>query len=807
MAWLHYWLSEIGWFVLVSLFIAALVTLVLYLLQYALGTLQRQFEAPPLSDLQETDSLLAWVLSLKSWKSQWLRAWISALNAEANKSGDSPRLTFEDDGSKQPLELSVRQVMSVVKSAEEKVVSCNVVGQAMWFSITVAGTAPAAGSHRAYSVGVSPLHLQLELHMKEDGEDVQVTWSFINFPNVNLEIQPKPGQEVSENLFSSESSKSKNVSDVGMFPTSSSVKTKVKNSFSFPVISLSSLITLFTSVSSIAVQLTPSQSFCFRWRGGSPFSAKKVICLPAHSPGIHWISHNNVTEGVVSGPSKIARAEWLGHVGSTPTLRDAVQALLSSVRPSVMLSTKPTDVKEIQNAQSIGAVARGMSPPKPPRIHELRLQVKNISAMLPASRDTAGNGNPVCMAQLNEPVQKFITAAAKNPLTPSWEEVLSFELNAKSKELTLHIVEAGSVSESPFLAYATVPIDLFRKQPSGQQSFALVSGSGALPGSFTAEFSYIEPSDWRLRQVPTPLPARKVETDRTVMPCGTVVTTVTAVKSKPRANGRVLQGSDSPRATPTKVKVMERNFSMQAMAVHGPPVSKTLSSSDTELLVLNGADPVAEAAIRQLRESAKQTPKSPRKKSTIIISGVSKTALAQHDEASLMMNYAATMDGTAAPEACCAQEDSTSAEAKPSLAPSHTLPVLTSGEGLQDDWEGLAADQHGPFQEWDHGRMDQDYDEMSGSNQSVSEIGTLKKSKGGFLRKSARLFFRRRHQQKDPGMSQSHNDLVFLQQQQHPRAEEQRRKGATLTRLLNKKLLPRNRSKGKLAGASSEQCA
>ncbi|XP_029434313.1 C2 domain-containing protein 2-like isoform X2 [Rhinatrema bivittatum] len=693
MAWLHYWLSEIGWFVLVSLFIAALVTLVLYLLQYALGTLQRQFEAPPLSDLQETDSLLAWVLSLKSWKSQWLRAWISALNAEANKSGDSPRLTFEDDGSKQPLELSVRQVMSVVKSAEEKVVSCNVVGQAMWFSITVAGTAPAAGSHRAYSVGVSPLHLQLELHMKEDGEDIQVTWSFINFPNVNLEIQPKPGQEMA------------------------------------------------------------------------------------------------------------------GTCGVDPTLRDAVQALLSSVRPSVMLSTKPTDVKEIQNAQSIGAVARGMSPPKPPRIHELRLQVKNISAMLPASRDTAGNGNPVCMAQLNEPVQKFITAAAKNPLTPSWEEVLSFELNAKSKELTLHIVEAGSVSESPFLAYATVPIDLFRKQPSGQQSFALVSGSGALPGSFTAEFSYIEPSDWRLRQVPTPLPARKVETDRTVMPCGTVVTTVTAVKSKPRANGRVLQGSDSPRATPTKVKVMERNFSMQAMAVHGPPVSKTLSSSDTELLVLNGADPVAEAAIRQLRESAKQTPKSPRKKSTIIISGVSKTALAQHDEASLMMNYAATMDGTAAPEACCAQEDSTPAEAKPSLAPSHTLPVLTSGEGLQDDWEGLAADQHGPFQEWDHGRMDQDYDEMSGSNQSVSEIGTLKKSKGGFLRKSARLFFRRRHQQKDPGMSQSHNDLVFLQQQQHPRAEEQRRKGATLTRLLNKKLLPRNRSKGKLAGASSEQCA
>lgn len=44
----------------------------------------------------------------------------------------------------------------------------------------------------------------------------------------------------------------------------------------------------------------------------------------------------------------------------------------------------------------------------------------------------------------------------------------------------------------------------------------------------------------------------------------------------------------------------------------------------TELLVLNGSDPVAEVAIRQLSESSKLKVKSPRKKSTIIISGISK---------------------------------------------------------------------------------------------------------------------------------------------------------------------------------------
>lgn len=47
-----------------------------------------------------------------------------------------------------------------------------------------------------------------------------------------------------------------------------------------------------------------------------------------------------------------------------------------------------------------------------------------------------------------------------------------------------------------------------------------------------------------------------------------------------------------------------------------------------ELLVLNGSDPVAEVAIRQLSESSRLKVKSPRKKSTIIISGISKVRLA-----------------------------------------------------------------------------------------------------------------------------------------------------------------------------------
>lgn len=75
-----------------------------------------------------------------------------------------------------------------------------------------------------------------------------------------------------------------------------------------------------------------------------------------------------------------------------------------------------------------------------------------------------------------------------------------------------------------------------------------------------------------------------------------------------------------------KPKLPERRVSEQ-MSMSGATVSKALSSSDTELLMLNGTDPVAEAAIKQLHESAKQKLRSPVKKSTIIISGIAKVRM------------------------------------------------------------------------------------------------------------------------------------------------------------------------------------
>ncbi|KAF0884274.1 PRD15 protein, partial [Crocuta crocuta] len=494
----------------------------------------------------------------------------------------------------------------------------------------------------------------------------------------------------------------------------------------------------------------------------------------------------------VSGQDRAAAATAVSE-----TLKDILKHLVGSASPSVVLSTRPVGVREAQSLQQLASSAQEPCPPKPPRAHELKLLVKNIRASLLHDAGASGNVNPQCIVRLNDPIQKF-SALAKNATDLTWEEEFTFELNAKSKELYLEISEDEQSSEALW-ATTTIPLDLFKKQPAGPQSFTLTSGpssGGSVLGSVTAEFSYIEPGEVKSQQSPPPAPAAKVEKDRTVMPCGTVVTTVTAVKTKPRFDtGRASPlSSESPVRTPVKVKVIEKDISVQAISCHGAPVSKTFSSSDTELLVLNGSDPVAEVAIRQLSESSKLRVKSPRKKSTIIISGISKTSLSQ-DNAALMLDYTASMDGTL-------REDT------PPHAGAAALPAPHEGEapappapepqqGELGPWD-LGPESQAPA--WDsQAPLEPDGDELSESSLSVSEPGAAKKHKGGILRKGAKLFFRRRQQQKDPGMSQSHNDLVFLQQ-----PEGARRKGATLTRILNKKLLSRHRGKGTVNGGPVE---
>uniref|UniRef100_A0A8P4K636 C2 calcium dependent domain containing 2 n=1 Tax=Dicentrarchus labrax TaxID=13489 RepID=A0A8P4K636_DICLA len=414
-----------------------------------------------------------------------------------------------------------------------------------------------------------------------------------------------------------------------------------------------------------------------------------------------------------------------------------------------------------------------VSPPKPPRAHDWKLLVKNIRVTLNQEEDAAGSTNPLCVLQLDDPPQRFNTSVLKNTTNPAWDQPFIFELNGLSKELNIQLMNDGQPQENSLLGQVSVPFDLVKKHPKGQQTFALMTKDG-VTGSLTTDFTYLEPSEVRSWHPPTPASSKKVEMDRTVMPCGTVVTTITAVKSKP---GRPLPLGLN--IVPIQPKLSERRVSEQASML-GATVSKALSSSDTELLMLNGTDPVAEAAIRQLHQSAKQKLKSPVKKSTIIISGIAKTPLSQDDELALMAGYAAAMDASMSEGS--STQDVTMAIASGTSSPPEELEPQEGPSGIgrpPEDWESQTGE------ELDHTSL----------SMCVSEA-SCKKSRGSFLQKSAKLFFRRRHQRKDPGMSQSHNDLVYLES---PAAVERASRTATLSRMLNRK----SKNKSKANGSTS----
>ncbi|XP_042355261.1 C2 domain-containing protein 2 [Plectropomus leopardus] len=658
----YFGLEDPQWLCMVTLFLASLVTVILYFVQYfqqraAVGNKQTSAaEAEDNAAKEEAAALLGWALSLKSWKSQWRGAWCRALNEQSRRRGSPVLLTFEDDDV-EASELMLSQVSSFQKSAGNKAACCSVVGEKLQFSVSAASTATATADPCKYTVCISPLELQLDLQMQEAEDMVRVSWGVSHLETGELQVTPAFNQ------------------------------------------------------------------------------------VNANTP-------------------------------SVAAIKEQLRQLLCATRPSVLLSCRPAQASEVKEASN-----NVVSPPKPPRAHDWKLLVKNIRVTLNQEEDAAGSVNPLCVLQLDDPPQRFNTSVSKNTTNPAWDQPFIFELNGRSKELNIQLMNDGQPQENSLLGQVSVPFDLVKKQPKGQQTFALMT-KDEVTGSLTTDFTYLEPSEVRSWHPPTPASNKRVEMDRTVMPCGTVVTTVTAVKSKP---GRPLPLNIDPaqKAVANKPKLSERRVSEQA-SMMGSTVSKALSSSDTELLMLNGTDPVAEAAIRQLHQSAKQKLKSPVKKSTIIISGIAKTPLSQDDELALMAGYAAAMDASMS-EGSSTQDVTTAIATGASSPPDESEPQEgPSGIGRPpEDWESQTGE------ELDHSSL----------SMCVSEA-SCKKRRGSFFQKSARLFFRRRHQRKDPGMSQSHNDLVYLES---PAAVERASRTATLSRMLNRK----SRNKSKANGSTS----
>ncbi|NXF09280.1 C2C2L protein, partial [Smithornis capensis] len=423
-----------------------------------------------------------------------------------------------------------------------------------------------------------------------------------------------------------------------------------------------------------------------------------------------------------------------------------------------------------------------------------KLLLRNLRVMNLGCRGKGGVGEICCVAELDSPPQqkwtRVMTAGSAGAAGEmEWNEELFLELGPKSKELKLQVLENSGRGGNVLLAYATLLIDSLGKRPSGRQVCSLAPGAGqslTAEATITLELLFQESPASLSAQHTTSLrtsitPTKKVEMDRTIMPDGTIVTTVTTIQSRPKADCKL----DSPSRSPSKVEVTEKKTTvlLESGCPHGP-----LLSGSRDGHMPNGLDPVAETAIRQLTETNnKTTKKTPTKRSTLIISGVSKVPIAQ-DEMALSLGYAASLEATAYGDSAA---EGTADWMYDSAESSRPLEASLLGQGASQELDETTRS------DISERPSVEDVESETGSTGAL-ETRSLKDHKVSFLRSGTKLIFRRRSKQKEAGLSQSHDDLSNVTAN-----STTRKKAGSFSHRLIKRFSLKSKSKPKSSDSTS----
>ncbi|XP_057284223.1 phospholipid transfer protein C2CD2L [Pezoporus wallicus] len=436
------------------------------------------------------------------------------------------------------------------------------------------------------------------------------------------------------------------------------------------------------------------------------------------------------------------------------TIKDLIEDTIISTQPAMTVNLKAC-------AAGAGAVTSDkLTRESLSRVAPLgsKLLLRNLRVLNLGCQGKGGLEEICCVAELDSPLQQKwtrpVTASSASAVAEmEWNEELFLELGHRSRELKLQVLGSSDRGGSVLLAHTTLLLDSLGKQSSGRQVCSLAPAAGwslAAEATITLELLFQEsPVSLNTQHAPSLrtsiTPTKKVEMDRTIMPDGTIVTTVTTIQSRPKADCKM----DSPSRSPSKVEVTEKKTTV--LLESSCPCSP-LPSSSWNSYMPNGLDPVAETAIRQLTETNnKPAKKTPTKRSTLIISGVSKVPIAQ-DEMALSLGYAASLEATA-------YRDSV---------------AEGTGEWMHDSTESSQLLESSPSRQ----RAGQELDETTRSDISErpsvedveSETGStgaletrsLKDHKVSFLRSGTKLIFRRKSKQKEAGLSQSHDDLSSI---------------------------------------------
>ncbi|KAM6334280.1 phospholipid transfer protein C2CD2L isoform 2-T3 [Alca torda] len=476
------------------------------------------------------------------------------------------------------------------------------------------------------------------------------------------------------------------------------------------------------------------------------------------------------------------------------TIKDLIEDTIVSTQPAMMVNLKactagagavPSNKLTRESPSGVAAAPLGS-----------KLLLRNLRVLNLGCQGKGGAGEIHCVAELDSPPQQKrtrpVTARSAGAAAEmEWNEELYLELGPRSKELKLQVLGNNDGGGNVVLAHATLLLDSVGKQPSGRQVCSLAPATGrslAAEATIILELLFQESSASLNAQHAASLrtsitPTKKVEMDRTIMPDGTIVTTVTTIQSRPKADCKL----DSPSRSPSKVEVTEKKTTvlLESGCPHGP-----LPSSSRDSHMPNGLDPVAETAIRQLTETNnKPAKKTPTKRSTLIISGVSKVPIAQ-DEMALSLGYAASLETTAygdsaAERAADQMHDSTESSQLLEASPSGQRASQELDETTRSDISERPSVE--------------DVESETGSTGAL-ETRSLKDHKVSFLRSGTKLIFRRRSKQKEAGLSQSHDDLSNVTAN-----STTRKKAGSFSRRLIKRFSFKSKSKPKASDGTTAE--
>ncbi|KAM9655483.1 phospholipid transfer protein C2CD2L isoform 2-T5 [Morphnus guianensis] len=474
------------------------------------------------------------------------------------------------------------------------------------------------------------------------------------------------------------------------------------------------------------------------------------------------------------------------------TIKDLIEDTIVSTQPAMMVNLKactagagavPSNMLTRESPSGVAAAPLGS-----------KLLLRNLRVLNLGCQEKEGVGEIRCVAELDSPPQQKrtrpVTAGSAGAAAEiEWNEELFLELGPRSKELKLQVLGNSDGGGNVLLAHATLLLDSLAKQPSGRQVCSLAPGAGR---SLAAEATVI--LELLFQESPTSLnaqhatslrtsitPTKKVEMDRTIMPDGTIVTTVTTIQSRPKADCKL----DSPSRSPSKVEVTEKKTTV--LLESGCPRSP-LPSSSRDSRMPNGLDPVAETAIRQLTETNnKPAKKTPTKRSTLIISGVSKVPIAQ-DEMALSLGYAASLEATAYGDSAA---EGVTDRMHDSTESSQLLEALPSGQRASQELDETTRS------DVSERPSVEDVESETGSTGAL-ETRSLKDHKVSFLRSGTKLIFRRRSKQKEAGLSQSHDDLSNVTAN-----SAARKKAGSFSRRLIKRFSFKSKSKPKASDSTT----